>query len=335
MEEDARTLTGNRDATLADYAVVQNRMIRENTYYAGQDLAGRTHYAPLVPWIAREVARVVKSSRAAVQQTRGRRRATATPDPMIEALSDMRRKIPRIADWVNGARPNITAFTVDQAHEASDTWHQEMERERTRDAERAIEKAHKQGGRLAYRFPDGWTVNELYTLAHLQDESDRLHHCVGVSRHYWDGIARGEWKIFSMRDEKGGAMVTLTIRPGGDILYAKGHFDRTPGDWRPNYSGQARNPEAEIQRQKTRDRMRDILPDELLLKESAHLVAYARYLNPNASLSGDLQLAGQKVAEAQRKRKAEAERKAKGQAAGQQQGRVQGQEQGGGNRAWR
>jgi hypothetical protein len=81
--------------------------------------------------------------------------------------------------------------------------------------------------------------------------------------------------------------------------------------------------------------MRDILPDELLLKESAHLVAYARYLNPNASLSGDLQLAGQKVAEAQRKRKAEAERKAKGQAAGQQKGRVQGQEQGGGNRAWR
>jgi hypothetical protein len=281
LEDEATNIPG--PGGLLGYMDFQAGLLRAGRYYV--DTVSRalpTHesrYQRFIPWIAREVARMVRAERA---------KRSKDQQSLIADLAAFNRELPRIADYAGTARPNLLQMTWPQAKEASDRWHTEMQEVLRQRAEKAKLKALKQGGRVIHRFPNGWTIQELYTKAHLDVEGDYMHHCVGSSTHYWNEVQRGNYKIVSLRRPTGESMLTITVQlPGNTILYALGHFDRAAG---------------------TRERVESYAPgiakmltDEMLLDECRALLEYQQMLTPGAQPTGHLARCAERVHAAEEK----------------------------------
>ena len=70
--------------------------------------------------------------------------------------------------------------------------------------ERALEAEHVPG-ELLYTFPDGWTVEELTTPAHLAHETKQMRHCIED----YAELDAPERRYYSLRDPTGRSQVTI------------------------------------------------------------------------------------------------------------------------------
>jgi len=163
----------------------------------------------LVPWVARHVAHWLKAER------QWYRRSSEGAWGIPPALNHARHAVGRIvdnaselADWANAVHPNLMSMSVSAAYEASRDWHDEM-------AGRALGKKAVPG-EVVYRFPDGWTFEQLTQGAQLCAEGETMGHCVGGAT-YRQGVESGAMRIFSLRDPEGVPHVTIEV--GNDIAY--------------------------------------------------------------------------------------------------------------------
>lgn len=107
-----------------------------------------------------------------------------------------------VCDWFLGARPNLADYhTFDEALYAARTWHASLGGHKL-----AVEDA-----KLVYQWPDGWTVQELLQRSHFRQEGDALHHCIGESSSYFDKMASGSSRFFSLRRPDGTPWFTMEV----------------------------------------------------------------------------------------------------------------------------
>jgi hypothetical protein len=131
-----------------------------------------TPFDSLIPWFHREM-----------------RRANAPID-------DLKRLSAAIMQWQKATRSDLGPLRAADVFAALDAW------ETARVAE--------QRARLAYAFPDGWTVQKLLTDKELEEEGKVMRHCVGG---YCEQVKAGESIIYSLRDPENQPHVTMEFKP--------------------------------------------------------------------------------------------------------------------------
>jgi hypothetical protein len=205
-------------------------------------------------------------------------------------LFSMHGQLGRVLDWAQATSPDIMKLTFRQAAARSDRWHNEGVGVPGARSRPTIAMA----GEVVHRFPDGWTIQRLPSQAHVREEGVVMHHCVGKQPFYWNQVLAGAWTLESLRDPKGKSYLTLTVKPDGEILYAKGHWDRDPGSADPGANAPA----------VARRKLRETLTPEVLLAECHRVAAYAQARGSDLT-APDLLRCG-RMLEAERQRQARA-----------------------------
>lgn len=140
----------------------------------------------VVPWIARELGRLWKAVR----------RSEATIGDYDLAVDELSRKAPAIAMWSKQEGVDLNRTSLADALDAVETFE--------------IEVDEIPQGDVVYRFPDGFTIQDLQTEEALRVEGEINQHCVGD---YCGAVEAGEARIYSLRDPKGVPKVTIEWRP--------------------------------------------------------------------------------------------------------------------------
>lgn len=129
-------------------------------------------------------------------------------------LSVVRDLLPRAAypvlEWVERTRPrpNLFDYSVEEAYDLAKKY------AKTKN----LGKPPRPGA-IAYRFKDGWTVQDLFRRDMLVDEGNHQHNCVGQVQHgYPQRVEDEEIKIYSIRDPEGYPYATLTWSCDGQRL---------------------------------------------------------------------------------------------------------------------
>lgn len=176
----------------------------------------RHEYDFLVPWAARELVRL--------NAAEAKGEVIETDREHAENL--LIRKGPAIAQWAKRERKDILKVSLAEALEAVATVEH--------DARGGIPQ-----GTVVYRFPDGWTVQELAgdvesakstgghrvgLLDQLKVEGDIMQHCVGG---YCDAVEEGASRVYSLRDPKGRPHVTMEWQPDVERMNEGGHQHET------------------------------------------------------------------------------------------------------------
>jgi hypothetical protein len=104
----------------------------------------------------------------------------------------------QVWDWVSHTNSRIESYSWKEAIEASQAWHEACS------LEGAGEEYREQN--IAYRYPDGWSIQEVRTENDLDVEGNRMGHCVGS---YADQVSGGKTRIFSLRDPQNQPHVTI------------------------------------------------------------------------------------------------------------------------------
>jgi len=227
-------------STMEDYRDLIITFVRNNSYgealNASIDLNVDWGFAPHIPWIAREVHRLVKA------QNKGR----ISEDALASGVEDIHNKLPYVLDWVSGERPNLMAFDFNAAHEASTEWHNRAAERVTRVKQQRLRREGKwfdcpggiasQQGQVVHQFSNGWTIQRLTSMKQLREEGNIssgggcLKHCVGDSEYYMNQADAGTHYIDSLRSPDNKPFVTLTIRASdGSVVQAKGLQNRLAG----------------------------------------------------------------------------------------------------------
>lgn len=126
------------------------------------------------------------------------------------------RSFPRIVDWALSERVDLGRFSFAEALKATNDWHRELEEQQKKVL------ASGDQGFVAYRWPTGWTVQQLTTWSQLKAEGDAMGHCVAS---YFNAVHAGVKIIYSLRDPKGQPHATVCLRAGVGY-YKDGEFCR-------------------------------------------------------------------------------------------------------------
>jgi hypothetical protein len=144
----------------------------------------------LIRWVAEKI------SPAAYEFQEGRK----TGRQLSEFYNSLQTALPQIAYWAEKTKPDLFRMSASQAISlASDMVEDDFPVPQ---------------GEVIYRFPDGWTVQELKTPEQVYAEGEVMQHCMRESAHGLDFCERidlGAIRLFSLRNPQG--------RPGVSMEY--------------------------------------------------------------------------------------------------------------------
>lgn len=142
------------------------------TYLATLD---RSDWAPVLPWMARELVRGFDSTKTDV----GR----------YPSLPYLKRAVDHnLLDWYQAVHPDLTRLTAADALGATEDWHRQFAEART--------GAVALPGVMVATVRGGGTIERLVTKAQLAAEGEAMGHCIG-------GYNPTEGAYFSWRDAEG------------------------------------------------------------------------------------------------------------------------------------
>ena len=146
---------------------------------------------PLIRWVAEKIS----------GEAREVRKGRKTPTELRDFYVRLEAALPQIAYWVEKTKPDLFRMSALQAIGlASD-----MEVE---------DDFPVPQGEVIYRFPDGWTVQELKTPEQVYAEGEVMQHCMRESAHgpeFCEQVDLGNTRLFSLRNPQG--------RPGVSMEY--------------------------------------------------------------------------------------------------------------------
>ncbi len=173
----------------------------------------------IFPWVARELSKLSKHTITAVEKAIEENLAPLDEyRDYEEALGRLRRSGNAIAQWAKLNRIDLMKKSLAEVLEAIKTF-------------RYSKKVRQ--GKVVYRFPTGWTVQELRGRRELEPEGKALSHCVGT---YCEAVEHGDSVIYSLRDPDGVPYVTMEWKPsnenrwGGSFLQIFGQANSNIGD---------------------------------------------------------------------------------------------------------
>lgn len=138
----------------------------------------------LIPWIARELVKLVK---AVID-------ASVTDADYHDAVNALYDKAPAIAQWAKESRTDIGKVDLATALEAIKTYE--------------FKTSLIEQGTIVYTFKDGWTVQELRTESALTAEGNAMQNCIAG---YHDAVEDGGTRIYSIRDKAGNPHVSMEL----------------------------------------------------------------------------------------------------------------------------
>lgn len=111
------------------------------------------------------------------------------------------------ADWYRSDHPSrqgvdIMQMQTPQLHQTIKDWDAEMR-------EKAQGQAQLRGD-IEHSYPDGWTVQKLTTPEQLEEEGEKMGHCVGG---YYPSVQAGQSLIYSLRDHQNEPHATWEVEP--------------------------------------------------------------------------------------------------------------------------
>jgi hypothetical protein len=176
-----------------------NRVLRTVDGHATTELATTTvalvselpqfqtrHQAdPLFPWMATQLAKLLKI------------------DDKYDSYYSWRRSLTHrgnlLAQWYDAERPDLGKYNLFDAYEQAERWQKQKD----------IETPPTQG-EVVTKLANGWTAQKLTTRKQLEEEGERMVHCVGG---YHRAVADGSSIIYSLRDPEGHPHVTIEVKP--------------------------------------------------------------------------------------------------------------------------
>jgi len=166
-----------------------------DVYGTDARLTGKSVIDGCVPWLAHQLAK---------ERFQNQREADAT-------LDALQRRFRKLCTWATETRQNLASFSIQEALKVSDKYEN-----------RAQQKGKEESdvNPTLYRFSDGWKVVELRTDKALELEGELMDHCVG---NYCKKVAKGESRIFSLRDSENKPHITMEYQP------AEGRFKQIFG----------------------------------------------------------------------------------------------------------
>ena len=201
------------------------------------DLPQRVELGPMIPWLAREIDRVLLKADAEDSYARMRGRPWGRSSHQwagnwastIDEWEDI--DVGSLLDWYTYSRPLLEDYTMEEADAVAKAWHRSLPIPAAKGGARNVH------GEVLHRFDDGWTVQDLVTREQLAYESRHLNHCVGIPGHgYFRRMTQGEIKLLSLRDDDGIPMMTWEVNLDGDgepkyIEQAKGQENDLADAW--------------------------------------------------------------------------------------------------------
>jgi len=140
---------------------------------------------PLFPWMATQLAKLLKL------------------DDKYDSYYLNRRALSRtgnlLAQWYEAERPNLGQYSLLDADVEAEEWQKTKGRE-----------TPPTQGEVVTKLANGWTAQKLTTKKQLEEEGDRMVHCVGG---YHRAVADGSSIIYSLRDPEGHPHVTIEVKP--------------------------------------------------------------------------------------------------------------------------
>jgi hypothetical protein len=168
-----------------------------------------------IPWLARELAkeialvrefyeitaekRIVPTKFQTPQGWADNRRFSLNGSPLeFGMIHDVREHLPQILDWVEATSTDLGPLTWAQAVFQAGQWHEAI----------VATGGTGEHGVAVASWPDGASIEYLYTSKHLEEEGESLGHCVGG---YWGQVRNGDSVILSYRTENGRPKGTVEI----------------------------------------------------------------------------------------------------------------------------
>lgn len=114
------------------------------------------------------------------------------------------------ADWANSnhdsrkAIPDLMSkdFTIPKMHQTIKDWDDDMRSK--------AEGQAQTRGNVVHSYPDGWSVQQLTRAKELEDEGEKMGHCVGS---YAGQVQNGHSLIYSLRDQNNEPHATWEVTP--------------------------------------------------------------------------------------------------------------------------
>jgi len=186
-------------------------------------------YATRIPqysvWLAREVKNYYKPERYRDQWLKNKPIGQQMVDSFVLTWG---RHMVDTHDWIKQTNPDLMRFTIKEAVEASDKWHEELRQQESKTAY----TSHN----VVYSLPDGWEIVKLEG-GDCKSEGELMGHCAGG---YSQTVAQGNTHIFSLRDPKNQPHATIEmnfykrendpegIEKGIDIIQIQGKGNDEP-----------------------------------------------------------------------------------------------------------
>lgn len=171
-----------------------------------------------------------------------------SPSPELE------QHLSHIVDWLNGIAdaeapekddPNfneknqffhqcqkdlkgLSKFNLDTGFEKAETWVEEMNKLNSK-VNKSLSTstiADNENYKVVERFDNGCVAVNLISQKALQDEGNKMSHCVG-GQGYWSRVSSGKTQIYSIRTPQGESACTIEVT-GGKTIQVKGKGNRAP-----------------------------------------------------------------------------------------------------------
>jgi hypothetical protein len=135
-------------------------------------------------------------------------------------------KLEEIKDWYNSIIPDISSFSIEQAQQSSDEWHQQMasQGEGTSYAQTDLNLIIY-GPTWKNKEYNGWTIQKIISENDLTCEGNKMDHCVGS---YYDNVENGNSIIYSLRDPQNNPHVTMEINNYNEVEQIRGKSNSEP-----------------------------------------------------------------------------------------------------------
>lgn len=143
----------------------------------------------MVPWVARELGRLMK----AVDRGEARMR------DYEDAVSALEKQATAVGMWAEANKINLNKTTLAQALEAVEDFEY-------------VPAGGVPQGHVVDMFPDGFTIQRLMEKHELEAEGDIMQHCVG-GEGYCEAVGTEETIVFSLRDKAGNPHATIEWKP--------------------------------------------------------------------------------------------------------------------------
>lgn len=127
----------------------------------------------------------------------------------------------KIMDWAHVKRPNILALNFIEAKTQSDTWHEFLEQNSSKEF---AKKLHLDENRIVYKTIDGSHFFYLLTPSELKYEGQYMGHCIGTNPFYSSRLKKNQLQILSLRDINNIPHVTIEMLLQGDGVMRTGQI---------------------------------------------------------------------------------------------------------------